>query len=334
MTSVIAVEVNGGAGVYAGPTSVELIAKLVVVANVLWILIVNITKASILIQYLRIFSSRLTRFFCYLLLLLLLPALCWAVFAGIFLCHPTSKLWKPNIPGHCMDAETYWLSVAGTDIGLDFLVLLLPLPAITALRLPRKQKLGLTLVFTLGFFVCAVSVVRLLTVLISSNQRHFVAAGIWAIIWSAVEANVGIICASLLALKPLVAELFPKLVEETQPPRHSMRLPMIEGGREALWQGPCSRSASGMPTTPTTVRSSKETAIFKTSPWSRFGSIHPLAEVEDLTIIEPENPQSPASAGRQGGRRERLSIFDMLQEDEEEARARAGRKSSSFVEHV
>ena len=329
MTAIIAAKVNRGVGVYTGPVSVQTIAKLVVVANVVWILIVNITKASILIQYLRIFSNRITRSLCYVLMVMLLPAACWAIFGSIFLCQPVSKLWNPDLPGHCLSAQRYWLSVAGLDIGLDFLVLLLPLPAITALHLPRKQKLGLVAVFTLGFFVCAVSIVRFLTVLISSNQRDFVAAGIWAIIWSAIEANVGIICASLLALKPLVGEMFSSLVEETKPPRHSMRLLMVEarGDGDVLWQGSSFASA---PPTPSTVRSSKEIAgMFKQSSAWRFGSIPPLAEVEDLTVIEPEDPPSPppAAVAAQPGR-ERLSLFDMLQEDEEQARGKVRRKGS------
>ena len=63
-----------------------------------------------------------------------------------------------------MDPRSYWLSAAGINIGIDFAVLILPLPAITQLRLPRKQKMCLVLMFLLAFFVCVVSVIRLATV--------------------------------------------------------------------------------------------------------------------------------------------------------------------------
>lgn len=215
MTAVIGVEVHRGVGVYDEDVAASTMAKLVIVNNNLWILTVNLTKASILIQYLRIFTYPRTRIVCLILLFPLLPAVCWGVFGGTFLCSPTAKLWKPQLAGHCMSAQRYWYSVAGIDIGLDFLVLLLPLPAITTLRLPRKQKLGLMLVFLLGFFVCVISVLRLFTVYAASVEGDFVASGVWAIVWSSVEANVGIVCASLLALKPLVAKLFPKIMEET-----------------------------------------------------------------------------------------------------------------------
>lgn len=166
MCAIIGAELNEGLGVYQGgrPVDPEHLAKLVIINNIIWAMAVNTTKASILAQYLRIFSSRNTRFCCYALLLLLIPVVCWAVFAGTLLCTPVAKLWNPQLPGHCMNPRAYWLSAAGINIGMDFAVLILPLPSITQLRLPRKQKICLVLVFLLGFFVCVVSVVRLATV--------------------------------------------------------------------------------------------------------------------------------------------------------------------------
>ena len=337
MTAIIGVEVHHGFGVYDKDVPASTVAKLVVVNNNLWILVIHFTKASILVQYLRIFDSHRTRVLCLILMFLLLPAACWGIFGGTFLCSPTAKLWKPRLPGHCMSAQRYWYSVAGIDIGLDFLVLMIPLPAITKLRMPRKQKIGLMLVFLLGFFVCIVSVVRLLTVLVTSLRGQFVASGVWAIIWSSVEANVGIVCASLLALKPLAVKLFPKLMNETQLPKHSMQLPMIEAG---VWPGgsdqeklKCSRSAS-VPTTPTTIKSKESSFGTRRPRAARVSSSHHfwspprLSEVENIDIVERED--TPAS----GRTRERLSLFDILREDVDEARERTERRDSSFREHV
>jgi hypothetical protein len=166
MCAIIGAELNEGLGVYQGgrPIDAQHLAKLVIINNNLWAVAVNVTKASIVAQYLRIFSSPITRFFCYALLVLLVPAVCWSVFGGTFLCTPVAKLWKPQLIGECMDPRSYWLSAAGINIGIDFAVLILPLPGITQLRLPRKQKMCLVLMFLLGFFVCIISVVRLVTV--------------------------------------------------------------------------------------------------------------------------------------------------------------------------
>ena len=318
MTVIIGVEVHHGIGVYDKHVPASTVAKLVVVNNNIFILIVNTTKASILVQYLRIFSNHRTRVHCLILMFLLLPAACWGIFGGTFLCSPTAKLWNPTLAGHCMSAQDYWYSVAGINIGLDFLVLLLPLPAITTLRLPRKQKFGLIFVFLLGFFVCVVSVIRLLTVLVTSMRGDFVASGVWAVIWSAVEANVGIVCASLLALKPLAAKLFPKLMEETEPPRHSMRLPMIEAGiwpydlDEVRLNGPPSAST---PATPTIMKSKESSKAMRSS--TRVSSSQGFCSVSDVEGISTEQSRG------------QLSFYDMLREDANAASEDYLRRNSS-----
>jgi len=175
MCAIIGAEMNEGLGVVRGRNiDAPHLAKLVIINDDLWALAVNITKASIIAQYLRILIGRKTRICCFVILALLLPATCWAIFGGTFLCTPVAKLWSPRIPGHCMNAQAYWLSAASVNMGLDFIVLLLPLPAITSLRLPRRQKICLVLAFILGFFVCIVSVVRLATVFITAQRGRLI----------------------------------------------------------------------------------------------------------------------------------------------------------------
>lgn len=355
MTVLLAAQVNGGRGVYAGPIDLQSVAKLCIASNVLWILIVNITKASILIQYLRIFSSRCIRIACYAFLTLLVPAACWAIFGGVFLCTPIAKIWNPELPGHCISPERYWLSVSGTDIALDLLILLLPLPSITTLHLPRKQKRGLVVVFTLGFLVCVISVVRMLTVLLSAHGGNYTASAIWAVVWSAVEANVGIICASLLSLKPLVVKYFPAVAVETQVPKHSMRIALIpdeEGRRKPpkriFWNDEKpSQGSAGSRTAVSTPPSSTRSASTNVTPMSgriggpqplAFGSPQPLAEMHGIRVVEPE--RCALMLHRPGT----MSLFDMLKEDggegeemdegREWAQRRFSKKASSFVEHV
>lgn len=124
------------------------------------------------------------------------------------------------------------------------------------------------LVFVLGFIVCAVSCVRLGTVIVTAEMGDPVVSGIWAITWSAVEANVGVICASLLALKAFIIKLFPKMMEETQLPKHQMRLPHVaSASAEPIWNDRDSEvptlGGSGnasWPPTPSAVRSSRFSA--------------------------------------------------------------------------
>lgn len=247
------------------------LAKLVIANNNVWALTVNITKASILLQYLRICINPFARKLCYVLLTMLVPAVCWTIFAGTFLCRPVAKLWDPQLPGHCMNAETYWLSAAGINIALDFLVLIVPLPLLAVLRLPRRQKQCLVTLFLLGFFVCIVSVVRLITVDVTADAENYIRgshptafileillmaspeSGIFAILWSAVEANTGIICASLFALKPLIGAWCPRLLDEKIDPWLSICLPTT---KTDMWR-PRDSDATLVATSPTPPQSPK-----------------------------------------------------------------------------
>ncbi|KAH9831071.1 satratoxin biosynthesis SC1 cluster protein 4-like [Teratosphaeria destructans] len=221
------------------------VVKLVIANNSLWAATVGLTKCSILLQYLRVFApGHPARHLSYVLLTALLVASSWATLGGPLICTPVKKLWDPTVAGTCVSAQTYWSSVASIDIILDLLILTLPLPAVTSLRLPRGQRISLLLVFILGFTVCGFSVARLATVLTLSDQGEFSASGFWAVIWSAVEANVGIMCSCLLALRPLLLKWFPSLDENSgrELRRASMHLNavpnpgMVEGGRPRINQ--------------------------------------------------------------------------------------------------
>ncbi|KAK5111332.1 hypothetical protein LTR62_005172 [Meristemomyces frigidus] len=229
MLAIIATAIDAGMGtVQETALEAATVTRLVVANNDVWAILVNVTKASILMQYLRVFSGKRTCVLCYILLAASLPVVLWAVLGGTLLCTPVAKLWNPDLPGHCLSAHKYWTSVAAIDIIMDFLVLCVPIPAVFNLHLPSKQKISLVIVFLLGFFVCGADIARLTSVLVTTADGDLVLAGVWAVIWSVVVANVGIICASLLALRPLLDLWLPGLMHDEQPPRHSMRLPTID----------------------------------------------------------------------------------------------------------
>ena len=218
MLALIASAVTVGMGLVTSTISAPathssgLLAQLIVANNACWALCIHCTKASMLSQYLRLFGSghHTTRALCYVLLAALLPSSLYALIGGIALCDPVAKLWSPELDGQCHSAAAYWTAVAAVDIALDISILVLPLPAIGSLRLPRKQKVSLVLVLALGFGVCVVSVTRLATVLWTAHKGEIVMSGVWAVVWSVVEANIGIVCASLLALRPLLVKFFPQ----------------------------------------------------------------------------------------------------------------------------
>lgn len=119
----------------------------------IWIYYMSLTftKVSILVQYLRIFPTRRFRIVCFSVLGLVALYGIWALFGSIFLCYPVRFFWDKSIQdGKCLDQFAVWFSNASMNILQDFVILLLPMPMLRSLDIPRRQKRALMMVFALG----------------------------------------------------------------------------------------------------------------------------------------------------------------------------------------
>lgn len=75
----------------------------------------------------------------------------WGLFGSIFLCFPVRFFWDRTIPGgKCLNQFAIWFSNATMNIVQDFIILLLPMPVLRKLDIPRKQKRVLMVIFALG----------------------------------------------------------------------------------------------------------------------------------------------------------------------------------------
>ncbi|KAF3032394.1 hypothetical protein E8E12_003884 [Didymella heteroderae] len=188
---------------------------LVFAQSLLYQLAINLVKATFVYQYLRIFSHlRHPKYYCFLLLFLIIGATAWGAFGIIFLCDPVKMYWDVRVDGRCMNAEHHFWSTSIIGIVIDWAIWILPMPIVGKLRLPRRQKWGLLGVFGLGGFVCIVSVLRLALVHKAAHMGKMTKSGTYAVVWSTIELNVAIICASLLVMKPLFAKWMPAMVSE------------------------------------------------------------------------------------------------------------------------
>ncbi|KAI9680534.1 MAG: hypothetical protein M1817_003974 [Caeruleum heppii] len=190
------------------------------------------TKTSILLFYLSLSKTRpFFRWSCFTTLAVVNVAGAVLTFLNIFQCRPALAAFQTQLsPSEtCIDIFTLYLSSAPVNIITDLAILFLPMPLLTSMRLPRKQKNILVITFALGGFVAVVDVVRIAYLQQASLSR--LEAGIdstsrlggrndfsWyaslSYMWSAVEVNVGIICACVPTLKPLVVRILPALVHD------------------------------------------------------------------------------------------------------------------------
>ncbi|KAJ4292391.1 hypothetical protein N0V90_009053 [Kalmusia sp. IMI 367209] len=152
---------------------------------------------------------------------------------NIFQCSPVqAAFYTPLKPPHtCTNIVTIYLSSAPLNIITDLAIFFLPMPLLTAMRLPKKQKIILVITFGFGVFVAVVDVIRIYYLQDAQrdnlrakqaglqgdganprNNSDFSWYASFSSMWSAVEINTGIMCACVPALKPLVRRFLPKWV--------------------------------------------------------------------------------------------------------------------------
>lgn len=90
------------------------------------------------------------------------------------------------------------------------MVAVIPVRAIWSLHIPKRQKTALLGILTIGWFVCIVSILRVYAISVfNKHQNDATYHSAPTAYWSAIEANLAIVCASLPTLKPLIVRLVP-----------------------------------------------------------------------------------------------------------------------------
>ncbi|KAM5343756.1 hypothetical protein ACJ41O_012293 [Fusarium nematophilum] len=166
----------------------------------------NIVKISFLLQYRRIFQSVRVHDVCFWAIIVVILWACLQTTLLAISCLPISFL-APSTAGWCLDTLPIWYFSSAMSLATDILIFCIPLPSVLKLQLPIRQKIMVILIFCLGFFVCIISVYRMCTLrgAVFSNDPPWDNVG--AAIWSPIELNCAIICASLPSLRPLVSKI-------------------------------------------------------------------------------------------------------------------------------
>ena len=191
------------------------------------------TKTSILIFYLRMSKNtqQLLRIASYVTLAIVNVDGVVLTLLNTFQCRPIRAAFDSS-GGKCFSIVTLYLASAPVNVFTDLAILCLPLPVLTAMRLPQRQKTVLVFTFALGIFVTVVDIVRVYYLQQASVGRTSLELSPrgndvpWnaslALMWSAVEVNVGIICACIPTLKPLAIRILPAVITDRVAKRNSI----------------------------------------------------------------------------------------------------------------
>ncbi|CAI6087901.1 unnamed protein product [Clonostachys chloroleuca] len=135
------------------------------------------------------------------------------IFIQIFQCKPIHWVWHgwrlAYYRDRCIDIHTITFVAAGLNIFQDLVVLLLPLPSLFRLKMEKRSKWGIIVMFSLGIFITITSCIRLRYVSLFGRSANPTWEYPEVLIWTGIELSVTIIVACLPAIWVLLKHLFP-----------------------------------------------------------------------------------------------------------------------------
>lgn len=121
-------------------------------------------KTSVLVFYVRLSKNtqQVLRLFSWIVLGIVNVAGVVLTLLNIFQCRPVFASFNVSSgEARCLSLLTEFICSAPVNIVTDLAILALPIPVLTGMRLPKRQKYILVFTYSLGVFVTVVDVVRI-----------------------------------------------------------------------------------------------------------------------------------------------------------------------------
>lgn len=206
--------------------NIVLLLKTTIAYQVLYSICITLVKISILLFYYRLFGVRKT--FKKVIVCALALVTCWCVaivLLNILQCIPIQAAWIRSYPhSKCINNNASLLGTAITNVVIDLAILGLPLEPIWRLNLTLRKKLALTAIFCIGALyvpgnsvyeselttcrsICAAAMIRVWAIR-NIDQTDVTWSYVRPLTWSGVEISIGITCACLPILQPLLQATF------------------------------------------------------------------------------------------------------------------------------
>ncbi|KAL9527433.1 SAT4 family membrane protein [Sphaerulina musiva] len=194
------------------------ILKLFFAEEMLYVSGLGIVKISMLLTYLRFFSSPTFRKAVFVLIVL--NAIYVVVFMSMVAlqCRPLSYTWHRwdgEHEGSCLKFASLAWPAAAFNIILDAATLTLPIRELWKMSLNKRKKIGVVLMFSVGFFITIVSILRLYSLVAYSSDSNFTWAFVIPGVWSKIELHGSVVCACMPAIRQFFRRFTPRLLGST-----------------------------------------------------------------------------------------------------------------------
>ncbi|KAI1457196.1 integral membrane protein [Annulohypoxylon moriforme] len=213
--------------------------QLIFVNQMLFDLATSLTKLSILALLYRLTSASGDRkmTIAVLVSITIISLNCFIfIIVNVFQCTPLSEFWELSFePQNCIDQDAHLRAVNLINTLTDWLVVLLPLKTALGLNLPRRQYSMVIFLFGFGVLASSAGIARCYFMWMLTTSFDTVWNNWSSWFCSALELNIGIICASIPATKPFFFRYLPSIFETTFGPHNSMAM---DWSRKLLTQSP------------------------------------------------------------------------------------------------
>ncbi|KAF9869409.1 CFEM domain-containing protein [Colletotrichum karsti] len=188
--------------------------KLFYIDAPIYLLILGLTKISILCFYLRLFPYQRFCRLCYVVLAIVTTSTSLWVVLAIIQCRPISynwEGWKGDFPGpvHCVNLNVLSWTTSAFSIALDTIILIMPMPLIIRVKSTPRRKFAIISMFSLGIIIVIASCLRLRFNILYGDSVNITWDYVDLMIWTGVEVATSITVTSLPSIRLMLHRLFP-----------------------------------------------------------------------------------------------------------------------------
>ncbi|MCJ1332226.1 hypothetical protein MMC10_008918 [Thelotrema lepadinum] len=176
--------------------------------NMMHALAFGCVKYSVILFYRRLFRVTIWTFGFFFTVLFECGSNVWAVWGTL-----------DDLLTHCANEVEFFEGDCISDIIVDVMILLTPLPIIWKLQMSSGKKLAVSGVFLLGFLTVAFGIIRLVIFVNQladsfSSSQGILIMSTW-FYWTMIELGMAIVAACLPALRPLFGDIIPVKLSDT-----------------------------------------------------------------------------------------------------------------------
>ncbi|KAI1340367.1 hypothetical protein F5Y15DRAFT_56012 [Xylariaceae sp. FL0016] len=186
------------------------ISYILFIGGVFYSIALPFLKAAILLEWTQLFVPQGTRnafwWCCISLTTIQLAFAVASVFALCFQCIPYQKIWDITLPGHCLVKSKVEITSAAIHLVSDLIILVLPQSVIWSLQMSLKQRLGVSIIFSLGVLACVSAAFRLTVTIRYSTADDVIYSVASVILWALAEMTCGFIVIGMPTAPKILVE--------------------------------------------------------------------------------------------------------------------------------